>query len=69
MILKIFSAYGRVLKCNFLTHLAGPHRGRSRGFCFVEYTSMAEAAAAIDALDGRRLCGRTLRVRYVMTDG
>jgi len=36
--------------------------GQSRGFAFVEMASPADAQAAISALDGRELDGRTLRV-------
>jgi len=35
--------------------------GQSRGFAFVEMASPADAQAAIAALDGRELDGRTLR--------
>ena len=36
--------------------------GQPRGFAFVEMSSPAEAQAAIAALDGQQLDGRTLRV-------
>jgi RNA recognition motif-containing protein len=36
--------------------------GQPRGFAFVEMASPADAEAAISALDGRELDGRTLRV-------
>ena len=36
--------------------------GRSRGFAFVEMASPADAEAAIAALNGRDLDGRTLKV-------
>ncbi|HIN94515.1 MAG TPA: RNA-binding protein, partial [Planctomycetes bacterium] len=36
--------------------------GRSKGFGFVEMSSDDEAAAAIEALDGRDHEGRTIRV-------
>lgn len=36
--------------------------GRPRGFAFVEMASEADARAAIEALDGTELDGRTLRV-------
>lgn len=36
--------------------------GRARGFAFVEMGSPADAEAAISALDGRELDGRTLKV-------
>jgi cold-inducible RNA-binding protein len=36
--------------------------GRPRGFAFAEFSNEAEAQAAIDALDGTDLDGRTLKV-------
>jgi cold-inducible RNA-binding protein len=36
--------------------------GQPRGFAFVEMATQADADAAISALDGRELDGRTLRV-------
>jgi RNA recognition motif-containing protein len=36
--------------------------GQPRGFAFVEMSSPAEAQAAIAALDGQQLDGRTLKV-------
>ena len=42
----------------------GPRRGEPKGFCFVEYSSVDEAAAAVEALHGRKLFGRPLRVRF-----
>ena len=36
--------------------------GRSRGFAFVEMSTNAEAAAAIDQFNGKELGGRSLKV-------
>ncbi len=36
--------------------------GRSRGFAFVEMNDAGEAKAAMQAIDGRELNGRTLKV-------
>ena len=36
--------------------------GRPRGFAFVEYSSDAEAAAAIEKFNGQELDGRALRI-------
>jgi RNA recognition motif-containing protein len=36
--------------------------GRPRGFAFVEMTSQADAQAAITAMNGREVGGRTLTV-------
>ena len=55
-----FAADGRkVRQVSIITDRA---TGAPRGFAFVEMESPAEAEAAIAALDGRELGGRTLRV-------
>ena len=44
-------------------HLVRDHvTGRSRGFAFVEMSTNAEAAAAIDQFNGKELGGRALKV-------
>jgi RNA recognition motif-containing protein len=40
--------------------------GQPRGFAFVEMSSPAEAQAAIAALDGQQLDGRTVKVNEAM---
>ena len=42
--------------------VADRETGRPRGFAFAEMGNEAEAAAAIEALDGKDLNGRTLKV-------
>jgi RNA recognition motif-containing protein len=54
-----FSAYGTVTSVNVITDR---ETGRPRGFAFVEMGSDAEAQAAMQALDGRDLDGRNLKV-------
>jgi hypothetical protein len=57
---EAFSADGRqVTDVSIVTDRA---TGQSRGFAFVEMGSSEEAQAAIQALDGKELDGRTLRV-------
>jgi len=56
---EIFSAYGSVQSSRVITDRM---TGRSRGFGFVEMSSQAEAQAAIEALNGSQLDGRTLTV-------
>jgi len=60
--LQIFSKFGNIASCSFRLHFTGPLRGKPRGFCFVEMSSNKEAQACIEALNGRRLRGRELRV-------
>jgi RNA recognition motif-containing protein len=55
----LFSAYGNVARATMVTDR---ETGRSRGFAFVEMSSDAEATAAIEALDGQTVDGRTIQV-------
>jgi RNA recognition motif-containing protein len=55
-----FSADGRTVSdCHIVSDR---ETGRPRGFAFVEMESEPDARAAIEALDGVELDGRTLRV-------
>ena len=53
-----FAPYGEVISVNLITDR---ETGRLRGFGFVEMDD-AGASAAIQALDGKELGGRTLKV-------
>jgi len=55
----LFAPYGRVAHVHLITE---HHTGRPRGFGFVEMPDTTEAHAAIEALHGRELGGRTLTV-------
>jgi cold-inducible RNA-binding protein len=54
-----FSQYGEVTSARVV---ADRMTGRSKGFGFVEMPDNTQAQAAIDALNGQELDGRTLRV-------
>jgi len=54
-----FSAHGRVESVTLITNR---DTGQSKGFGFVEMSSEAEANAAMDALNGTELDGRSIRV-------
>ena len=56
---ELFSAHGNVGSASMVTDR---DTGRSRGFAFVEMSSDAEAQAAIQALDGQTVDGRTIQV-------
>ena len=56
---RLFSDYGAVSRATVVTDR---ETGRPRGFAFVEMGSDAEAQAAIDALDGKSIEGRAIRV-------
>jgi RNA recognition motif-containing protein len=55
----LFEAYGSVESVKLVTDRDS---GQPRGFGFVEMTNAAEAAKAIDGLNGKDLEGRTLKV-------
>jgi RNA recognition motif-containing protein len=55
----VFSEYGTVKRVQLPTDR---ETGRMRGFGFVEMSSEAEEAAAIEALDGAEWMGRDLKV-------
>ena len=54
-----FEAFGQVSNCKIITDR---DTGRSRGFAFVEMDEDSEARAAIEALNGKEIDGRVLRV-------
>ncbi|KAI3412450.1 RRM domain-containing protein [Psidium guajava] len=58
---EAFAKYGEVIEARVIMDR---ETGRSRGFGFVTYTSSEAASAAIQALDGRELHGRMVRVNY-----
>jgi RNA recognition motif-containing protein len=55
----LFAAHGSVESARVITDR---FTGQSRGFGFVEMSSAEEAKAAIEALNGTQLDGRTLTV-------
>jgi RNA recognition motif-containing protein len=55
----VFNQYGEVVEAKVITDR---DTGRSRGFGFVTFTNESDAAAALQAMNGRELDGRTLRV-------
>jgi cold-inducible RNA-binding protein len=56
---SLFEAYGSVQSVNLVTDRDS---GQPRGFGFVEMPNDAEAAKAIDGLNGKDVEGRTLNV-------
>lgn len=57
---ELFSAHGTVESVNLITEGGGG--GRSKGFGFVEFRDDQEANAAIAALNGTEVRGRTINV-------
>jgi len=56
---ELFEAHGEIVSINVMTDR---YSGRPRGFAFVEMTTEEAARAAIAALDGQDVDGRSLKV-------
>jgi len=56
---QLFAGHGTVDSADVITDRG---TGQSKGFGFVEMSSDAEASAAIAALDGKDIGGRTIKV-------
>jgi RNA recognition motif-containing protein len=59
----LFAAYGQVDSVKIITDRDS---GNSKGFCFVEMGTDAEAQAAIAGMNGREVDGRQLKVNEAM---
>jgi RNA recognition motif-containing protein len=58
-----FKEYGEV---TFAKVIKDRETGKSKGFGFVEYATVAEAVAAKEAMDGAELDGRTIKVDFAL---
>ncbi|MEK7529728.1 MAG: RNA-binding protein [Patescibacteria group bacterium] len=56
---ELFAPHGEVTSARVVTD---KFTSKSRGFGFVEYATDAQAQAAIDAMDGSEVDGRTINV-------
>ncbi len=63
---EAFEAYGQLSDVRLITDR---YSGRSKGFAFVEMPERGEAEAAIQALNGKPLQGRTLTVNEARPRG
>ena len=59
MLKETFGSFGEVAEANVISDRA---TGRSKGFGFVEMPNQDEAQAAMSALNGSDLMGRTMKV-------
>ncbi len=57
---QFFSQAGSVVSAKIITF---PDTGRSKGFGFVEMSSVEEAETALNTLDGQELNGRPLAIK------
>jgi len=56
---ELFEEYGEVASVKIISNR---ETGRSRGFGFIEMPNESEGKAAVEALDGKELDGRQIRV-------
>ena len=61
---KHFGQFGNIDKCQVV--LDG-HSGRSRGFAFIYYETVDDAAEARKEMDGKELDGKPIRVDFSIT--
>lgn len=66
LLFKEFSAFGKVNTARVITN---NFNGKSKGFAFVEMMDRAEAQKAIDAMNGKELLGRAIRVNEARNVG
>jgi len=63
-LIQVFSKFGKLVRVDYLFHKTGALRGKPRGYAFVEYASDADAAAALEAANGKLLRGRNITVTH-----
>jgi len=58
---EAFSPYGEVVSASVVKF---PDTGRSKGIAFVEFASIEEATKAKEAVDGKEIAGRPVKVDF-----
>ncbi|KAG0324926.1 hypothetical protein BGZ99_001285 [Dissophora globulifera] len=61
-VLKLFSPFGKITKLDFMFHWHGPKKGTPRGYCFLEFESASQAAAAVAQMNRKAIKMRPLSV-------
>lgn len=61
-VLKLFTPFGKITKLDFMFHWHGPKKGTPRGYCFLEYESASQAAAAVKQMNRKAIKLRPLNV-------
>ncbi|KAI8599179.1 hypothetical protein EDD21DRAFT_417038 [Dissophora ornata] len=61
-VLKLFSPFGKITKLDFMFHWHGPKKGTPRGYCFLEFESASQAAAAVSQMNRKAIKLRPLSV-------
>ena len=56
-----FAPFGEVVSASVVRY---PDTGRSKGFGFVEYSTVEEATKAKEELDGKEIAGRAIKVDF-----
>lgn len=63
--IQLFKDCGKIVRTDYLWHRDGPRAGEPRGCGFIEFASREEAIAAKDAVNGKIVLNRPVRVRFV----
>ncbi|KAK6196027.1 hypothetical protein SNE40_001331 [Patella caerulea] len=63
-ILKLLQKFGQLVRFDFLYHKSGPDKGKSRGYCFVSYSTKEEATKALRKVNGKFALTKKLVVRW-----
>jgi len=63
-VLKLFSQFGGLKRCDYMWHTNGPLRGQPRGFAFIEFDTLENAGKAQSVMNGKVVAGRPMVVHF-----